>query len=145
MRQSKSGFTLIETLVVLSIIAFIFTFGHLTFKTVIEQQEEKQFWAKFDDDWKRYEQFANSEGVVTYITFDKSKRKIRFNPLKTFNKENSEISLPKTLSLFSNQEVKIGSDGYVKPQTIAFQSEVNKCTYRLTIQLGWGVYHVNRE
>ncbi|MDV7695155.1 hypothetical protein A7K95_10090 [Pediococcus parvulus] len=145
MCKIKNGFTLVETLVVLTIVTILLSIGHFTLKRVMAQQQEKQFWAKFDDDWKKYEQFANFEGVVTYISFDKTRRKVKFTPLKAFEKENSEIELPKTLSLFTNQEVKIGSNGYVKPQTIGFQSEANKCTYRLRIQLGWGVYHVSKE
>ncbi|WP_062903778.1 competence type IV pilus minor pilin ComGD [Pediococcus damnosus] len=145
MSKSKHGFTLIESLVVLTIVSLLFSTGNMAFKRVIEQQHEKEFWATFDREWKRYEQFANLEGVVTYISFDKAGNKVSFRPLKTFDKENYEVQLPKTLSLFSNQEIKIGSDGYVKPQTIAFNSKINKCTYRMTVQLGWGVYHIKRE
>ncbi|AVL00219.1 prepilin-type N-terminal cleavage/methylation domain-containing protein [Pediococcus inopinatus] len=145
MSKVKRGFTLIESLVVLTVVSLLLSAGTVSFKRVLAKQQEKEFWVTFDREWKKYEQFANLEGVVTYISFDKSRNKVSFRPLKTFDKKSCEVKLPVTLSLFSNREVKIGSDGYVKPQTIAFSSDLDKCTYRMTVQLGWGVYHVKKE
>ncbi|WP_412990048.1 competence type IV pilus minor pilin ComGD [Pediococcus siamensis] len=141
----KSGFTLLESLIVLAMVGLLLTSGNLVLKNALSYQREKEFWENFDTEWKKYEQFANFENTVTYISFNKTQEKISFNPLKASNKANYVLKLPPTLHLLSSQEVKIGNNGYVKPQSIGFHSDRDQHTYRITIQLGWGVYHVKKE
>ncbi|GEL16049.1 hypothetical protein PCE01_18510 [Pediococcus cellicola] len=136
---------MVETLVVLGIATLLISTSGLSFKKTIAWQQEQAFWSNFDTEWKQYERFANLDGTITYITFNHKSGTVSFNPLKVFHKDAHSVKIPDSLQLYSDHEVKIGSDGYVKPQTISFHSDRDDSIYRLTIQLGWGVYHVKKE
>lgn len=103
-------------------------------------QTERAFWESFDSYWKQALYEAQYHGRSTDIRI-KNGESIVF---RTAQKDKS-LTMPRSLHSDQSEKISIRSDGTTSPRTIIFKSDIDQRIYRLVIQMGWGVYHVDRE
>lgn len=103
-------------------------------------QTERAFWASFDSYWKRALYEAQYHGKRTEITIKKGSS-IVFRTAQ----DDKRLLIPKSMHPNQTEKILIRSNATVSPRTVSFASDIDQRTYRLVIQMGWGVYHVDRE
>ncbi|MFJ8066720.1 competence type IV pilus minor pilin ComGD [Psychrobacillus sp. NPDC096426] len=69
-RKNERGFTLVETMLVLSIVMVITTSVVYVTTTKVEAAEEKRFFRQFHLDVQRLQSIAIGENKYTYLNFD---------------------------------------------------------------------------
>lgn len=142
LKPVREGFTMIEmlmTLVIVSSILILVMVGSQRFSRS-SLQTERAFWESFDGYWKQALYEAQYHGRSTDISIEKG------SPLvfRTAQKEKS-LALPRSIRPNQSEKLSIRSDGTTSPRTVIFKSDIDQRIYRLVIQMGWGVYHVDRE
>lgn len=102
-------------------------------------QTESAFWESFDSCWKQALSEAEYHGKSTIVTIE-GDQPIVFDT----NARKKELRLPPSLHPNENSKLEIRKNATISPQTVVFHSDVDHRVYRLVIQMGWGVYHVDR-
>lgn len=142
LKSVREGFTMIEmlvTLVIVSSILVLVMVGSQRFSRS-SLQTERAFWESFDGYWKQALYEAQYHGRSTDISLEDGSPVV----FRTAQKEKT-LRMPRSLHPERFEKIAIRSDGTTSPRTVTFKSDIDQCTYRLVIQMGWGVYHVDRE
>lgn len=140
----RTGFTLLETLLVLLITSFVVAvliFGVNCFRNY--SNNENRFFSTLGEAWNATILMTKEKQLETNVYFYPHDAVIFVSQGKD-QKVVRRIKEPNSLSVVSYHDVKIGKDGYVKPQTIKWYSEKNKQMIYQKIQLGWGIYHLEK-
>ncbi|GAX07156.1 hypothetical protein IWT25_02504 [Secundilactobacillus pentosiphilus] len=141
-KLDREAFTMIEmliTLVIVSGILILIMIGSQRFSGP-SLQTERAFWASFDSYWKQALYEAQYRGQKTEITIQPGSPVI-FHTVKN----DKQLAMPKSMHPKQSERILIRSNATVSPRTVAFASDIDQRTYRLVIQMGWGVYHVDRQ
>ncbi|GAX02203.1 type II secretion system protein [Secundilactobacillus silagei] len=142
LKPVREGFTMIEmliTLVIISSLLVLVMVGGQRFSRS-SLQTERAFWNSFDGYWKQALYEAQYHGRKTEITIEKNAPII----FRT-DKGDQSLTLPRSLHPERAEKLLIRSNATISPRTVTFSSDVDQRKYRLVIQMGWGVYHVDRE
>lgn len=129
--KKLAGFTLLETLIVMSLVGCLVILTISPLKRSYSSLEEKIFWRKMERTW--VSQYQN-------VKQKKQALKIIYYPTKVVFKSDQRVILkyPTTLAVFKIQKIQVNSRGHVKPATVIFKSKVNNCYYYVKFQLGYG-------
>lgn len=142
LKQDREGFTMIEMLITLliisSLLVLIMVGGQRFSRSSL--QTERAFWDSFDSYWKQALYQAQYHGKKTEITI-KEGAPIVFRTAD----EKQSLTMPRSLHPKQEETLLIRSDATISPRTVTFSSDIDRRTYRLVIQMGWGVYHVDRQ
>lgn len=135
--KNSAGFTLIETVVVLSITLLIVGFGMLKFHASRQIQTERTFISATLALVERAKSQATRREVMVIISFDR-----RFVWYREGAKTPvAKIGIPQTLRLIQGRRIILAGSRMVTPTSLVFVS-TRRIEYTLKPQLGWGVIHV---
>ena len=129
---------LITLFIVSSLLVLIMVGGQRFSRSSL--QTERAFWDSFDGYWKQALYEAQYHGRKTEITIEQESPVI----FRTGEKKQS-LAMPRSLHPERTEKLLIRSNATVSPRTIVFLSDIDQRTYRFVIQMGWGVYHVDRK
>ena len=145
--QNQNGFTLFETLVVLSITMFIALL--IPVQGLIDTKERSAlfFFEDFLTQWENAQNYAVITGEPEKVELRKPINGISQVRFITNNGNTNFIdqktSVPASVSILENQSYWIKkSSGYITPQTIIFQTE--RYLFKIKIQFGNGRYHIEK-
>ncbi len=144
LKPVREGFTMIEMLITLLIVSSILVLvmvGSQRFSRS-SLQTERAFWESFDGYWKQALYEAQYHGRSTDISIEKGVTDGFSNGTK---KRNHWRYREEAIHPDQSEKLSIRSDGTTSPRTVIFKSDIDQRIYRLVIQMGWGVYHVDRE
>lgn len=139
MKNKRSSFTLVETVVAMAIMCGILLIPAINYHRQIAIQKEKIFLTEFRNNWNQQLKYSLLNNNTSIVYFDVSQKKqfIRFVRYPHM-KENDQY-LPDTLKIINDKKViTIHQDGSVSPQTIAFKSRLNSKVYKFKVQMEWG-------
>ena len=143
MWNKKRAFTLVETMVVLVIFSSSLLIGLFNIKKSHSYQNEAYFFKQFDESWQYCKYLSNFKRCYTTIKFHKAENNISFDSNGRYFRWKKVLRLPADLKPFYDYSVIMDIDGYTKPQTIYF-TQNNKNKYKLSVQLGWGIYELTK-
>lgn len=127
------------TLVIVSSILILIMVGSQRFSGP-SLQTERAFWGSFDGYWKQALYEAQYHGQKTVVTI-KPGSPVIFRTARV----NRVLAIPQSMHPKQSESILIRSNATVSPRTVSFTSDIDQRIYRLVIQMGWGVYHVDRE
>ncbi|MCH5462603.1 hypothetical protein HC026_04610 [Lactobacillus sp. LC28-10] len=131
------------TLVIISSLLILIMVGGQRFSRN-SLQTERAFWSSFDSYWKQALYEAQYHGQETQISI-KEGHPVVFRTSNDKQTDEKTLAVPKSLHPERSEKLLIRSDATISPQTVTFLSDIDHRKYRLVIQMGWGVYHVDRE
>lgn len=136
----KTGFTVLETVIVLGIVTVLVIFSVPGISQCRAYNEEQLFWSELRQNWRTAQLRARNERQVTQVEYEQSSNQIVF----VADQKRDAVQLPGTLKVIRFEPFQMHANGYVKPQTQEFKSSLTECRYLMRIQLAWGGYHVER-
>ncbi len=161
----RRGFTLVESLVVLGIISSLLILSMLTSQSLSHKSPrvERTFWHALNSNWQEARYAAKYRGQHTYIEFYASRVVFRNGGDEKFN----TIIYPKTLTFLGLEKPKrdmpikkavpdhtdsgkplltvhVYADSHADPQTLLFRSKLKNGNRKLTVQMGWGLYRLEK-
>ncbi|KRL28564.1 hypothetical protein FD27_GL001562 [Limosilactobacillus frumenti DSM 13145] len=134
----KAGFTVVETIIVLGIVAIIVMFSVPGVSQSCAYHKEQLFWSELRQNWRAAQLRARDERQVTQIEYEQDGNQIIF----TAGSKQDVVHLPGTIQVIRFEPFQMHENGYVKPQTQEFKSSLTGRHYLMRIQLAWGGYHV---
>jgi prepilin-type N-terminal cleavage/methylation domain-containing protein len=140
----KSAFTLFEMLIVLLITSITIMIGYAGFKNAQSANNEKTFFKRFDMNWKDMQRLTAYDGYKATVTFYKKGHEVIFLCYKSGSKVAKYLEMPDDLEPVTDRTINIGKNGLVKPISVVLASH-GKNKYKLSAQLGWGVYEITRK
>lgn len=144
--NKRAGFTLIESVIVLGLVALILSFGTVYSRRVAQVNAERAFWQSLKQNWQmsRAQVRAGKSGAVRIFYVQNG---IRFKSIdiQSGARHVAQVPLPRTIRVQNFREIKMDTTGYVAPCTQRFVSSLTHQTYAMKIQLGWGGYHIETE
>ena len=139
--MKRTGFTALEMIIVLGVVALIFCLVTPMMTTSRNCINEQQFWRQFRQEWRYAQVQAQVNHCGTDIHYAREKGGISF----ICNYHQRLVKVPATIQVTDFDDIEIKADGYVRPQTKEFHSATEHCDYRLTIQMAQGEYDVKKE
>lgn len=146
--KNRRAFTLLETVIALSISCSIFVISLYNLKEYQQRVEEQQTLEWFKNTFKSMLNYCylNKRAIRVHfdsnkITFNLDEGTNNFDPGKGINKtELKKHILPKTLKVSENFKkiYRIDSAGEAPPMTVTFVSTLTNRTYIYKIQMNWG-------
>lgn len=139
--MKRSGFTLIETLLVLIITAMILSLGFFASRfDQLSVLKHRQFWAEFQSNFILAE--SEAQGVdhiqIAIVSNDHLVKFIRLGK----HKQTKILKIPHGLNPYRNSTITIAQGGYIKPTTFTWYDHSLHEQIEQTFQLGWGVYRL---
>lgn len=143
----KNGFTLFETLIVLSIMTFLVLLTPIRPLVDTKELEAQFFFEDFLTQWENAQNYAVITGQPVKVDLEKSNNgisQVRF----TTNAGNVSfidgiMSAPAGVSIVNYQSYWIKKiSGYITPQTIVFRTK--SYLFKVKIQFGNGRYHIEK-
>lgn len=133
--MKRPGFTLVESTIVLFIVALILALG--TPQVVKSRQiaTERQFFTRLASCWALETNRARQEKRRMSIYVHQHQMRIG----------NQILEMPKTLSADGFASLTVYPDGFVAPQRRVLFSSIDDSCYVMKIQMGWGGYHVEKQ
>lgn len=140
MTTKRSGFTLLEMLLVMLITVTSLLGSWPQIRRTMARNEERQFWRTFRQAWQTAQIRAKVRNAATYVVYrhDQNPSVIIFS----WSGGCERIIIPKTLAVRKFDDIEMKTSGYVSPKTEEFISSLDGTIYRMRIQLAWGSYHV---
>lgn len=136
-KKLLSAVTLVETIVVLMIVALISVLGHQGHEVVLKNNEQA-FWQKFDNAWKKSLISVQGTNEVITFYFEHDRLSIR----KASERKWREIPYPKTLYNVRTAHVILVNGSISGRNDIGIKSTINNQMYIISWSLGWGVYEI---
>ncbi|UJF14663.1 type II secretion system GspH family protein [Jeotgalibaca sp. MA1X17-3] len=145
--QNQNGFTLFETLVVLSITTLLVLLIPIQGFMDTNELSEQFFFEDFLTQWENAQNYAVITGEPVKVELRKPINGISQIKFITNNGNvtfiDQKISVPASVSILENQSYWIKkSSGYITPQTIIFRTE--RYLFKIKIQFGNGRYHIEK-
>ena len=138
MRQK--GFTLIEMIFVLALLALIITISWPLAHHNFEKMDQRIFFQNFRQEWQLAQANCKNNHEETRIGLFQTGRFFLFaNP-----HYQHQVKLPASLRLCPRQDITMHEDGYVRPCSWELQNELDKHTYYMRFQMAWGGYRVEK-
>lgn len=136
--MKRVGFTLVESVIVLGLVAISFTICWPHFNHDWDQYKQDQFFAQLKTEWQLAQSNAKSRREPTKISFYCDH--ISFDSQHYYQ----ELKLPAKLKMRDHTDVVMHADGYVRPCTWEFCSELDHHVYYMRIQMAWGGYRIEK-
>ena len=136
--MKKGGFTLIESIIVLGLVALSFTICWPHFSYNWDQFRQEQFFRRLKTEWQLAQTNARTNHSKTRISF--SDNCIYFDSQRYHH----HLKMPPKLKLRDHMNVTMHADGYVHPCTWEFCSELDRHVYYMRIQMAWGGYRIEK-
>lgn len=146
--ENRRAFTLLETVIALSISCSIFVISLYNLKNYQQRIEEQQTLKWFKDTFKSMLNYCylNKRAIIVHfdsnkITFNLDEGANNFDSVEGINKaELKKRILPKTLKVSENfkRKYRIAPNGEAPPMTVTFKSTLTNRTYIYKIQMNWG-------
>ncbi|MGR3741433.1 type II secretion system protein [Companilactobacillus sp. DQM5] len=138
MEQSKkvnrNGFTLIETTVALFILTLIFAIPMNSYSKFNNNLSKSTFISEFKSNWNYSLVNSKINQATILVHLNKTTQDITFKN-SIWKKK---IIVPKNFYLESSGTVKIGSDGTVRPFTMAIRDLDTNKLLKFKVQMDWG-------
>ncbi|MGO2299047.1 competence type IV pilus minor pilin ComGD [Paucilactobacillus nenjiangensis] len=142
----QNGFTMIETVIVLALIALMFVFGTMKLGDLKAASDERRFWTQLERSWQQSQSRAQNHGKPTTIRQSKNQTEILFRSHNRRNDDdNRDVKVPKTIIIKKFDEITMLQNGYVKATTEKFYSTRTHKEYSMKVQLAWGGYYIDKE
>jgi len=142
MRDVRTGFTLLETVISLAIICLLVIISITNLKDYQARVEEKQAIEWFKNNFKNTMNYSYLNKKSASMHLDSKENTIEFvaTGISIERKYYKKRVLPDSLRLTQEGDVKylISKSGQSAPITISFTSKLTKKIYSYKIQLGWG-------
>lgn len=141
----RAAFTLLETVIVLAIVAFLMLMTLPSAEHSKQKIAERQFWSDLRTQWQAAQTRAKVKHQITFIEPQDESKIIDFywvdeNGDATVSQ--AYVKLPPTLVLDSFPDTRMNENGFVNPATARFHSTLDNKKYEMRIQLGWGGFHI---
>lgn len=140
MRKSRA-FTTLEMIIVLGLVALIMCMLGPQFGRSKQCMAEDRFWQSFRQEWRLAQTQAQLNHLPTTIFYDSTTNTLVF----ARDHHRRYVDLPSSLLVTSFTPVMMKTDGYVRPGTRCFYSQVRKCRYQLVVQMARGEFDVKKE
>lgn len=140
--KPRNGFTMLEMLVTLIIVAAILLLTSMSSRQFQQRQIdlERHFWQTFDNYWQQALFTARHEHRETEIRMTGTDA-ITFRS----NRKTQTLKLPDSMSVKGDYRLTIRKDATISPQTVTLLSSAGNWRYKMIIQMGWGIYRIERE
>ncbi|GAK48012.1 hypothetical protein LOSG293_170140 [Secundilactobacillus oryzae JCM 18671] len=140
--NDRAGFTLIEMVVVLGLTCLLLGIGTFGARHIAQRTTkiEAAFFSELKENWQVAQFKARQANEPLLIKMGKEQ-----SVLFQCRDWHQRIKVPTTLALARNYELKMTTKGNVRPMTIIWYSDVGPAEYRQTVQMGWGIYRVDRK
>lgn len=143
MLETKKAFTLIESVIVLSLTVLIISLPSWTLKRQLQKTQEVYFYQEFVNQWRYARQLSVIKAHKIKLNYLSQSQKIVFNDLTSRNRWTLE--LPKSVKLVSNaadfNRIKFIPNMSIQPQTIRFNSTITHQEKTYKVQMMWGIIH----
>lgn len=139
--MKRSGFTLVETMIVLVLVALIFSCSIPVSLMGLHEWQHRRFWQEMRQEWQVSQVRAQQEHQRTDISYDHVNREIIFQ----FHNHRERVSLPTNLKVANSYECQMLPSGYVKPGTWLFVDQQHHQTIRMIIQMAGGGYRIEKH
>ncbi len=163
--KHRNAFTLIESVVVIGIVASMLLLTMIVSQGVSRRSPrvEQTFWHTFNSNWQEAEYASKYRVRHTFIDF--YARKVVFRTFKGEGEKFQVIKYPKTITFLGLAKkgenkrqdvpqkpnskdplliVHIYADSHADPQTLLFRSQLKNGNRKLTVQMGWGLYRLEK-
>lgn len=136
--MKRAGFTLLESMLVLLLITISFTISWPHFTHNWDQFRQDQFFRRLKSEWQLAQSNAKDHHEATQISF--------LNDRIHFDNEHYHhcLNLPKNLKVRDHTDLTMHADGYVRPCTWEFCSELDHHVYYMRVQMAWGGYRIEK-
>lgn len=136
--MKRDGFTLLESLVVLMLVAISFTICWPKFNYHWDCFEQEQFFHRLRAEWQLAQSSAKNNQEETDISYNHSH-------VDFVNADyHHQLKLPRKLKMRDHTDLTMHADGYVRPCTWEFCSEIDHRVYYMHIQMAWGGYRIEK-
>lgn len=138
----RNAFTLLETLLVLTLVTLMISFGTVSMKRTAQLSAERHFWQEMKQNWQASQARAQTNVGATNIKY--INQAIRFSWVDIRNKHqyHNDIAIPATISVVSFKPLQMLPNGYVQAGTETFHSSLTGKDYSMKVQFAWGGYYV---
>ncbi|UQS85214.1 hypothetical protein MOO46_01015 [Apilactobacillus apisilvae] len=146
LKNKTDGFTSIEMIIVMALTATFLSFTIFIYQTTnsYHRNDESAFWNAFKHQWDSVltaTKLTTHANVTSSIVVTKDEVNFYY-----WNNIKKKIKVPETLEIYSSSyKINIKSGGYVAPSTYRWKSKISGDIYKQTFQLGWGIYHLEKE
>ncbi|WP_267202482.1 type II secretion system protein [Limosilactobacillus kribbianus] len=137
----RPAFTVVEMIVVLGMVALLFTLMMPQLNPTRTQIAEQEFWHAMRQNWQCAQATAQIRHQGTNIIYDPDNQQILF----LADGINTKVNIPSSLEVMRFKDIEMHADGYVRPRTIIFDSPGRHRRYLMKIQLAWGGYSLEEE
>lgn len=138
--MKRNGFTLIEMITVLALLALVMTVSWPVAHYNWEKMRQRIFFKTFRQEWQLAQANCKNNYEGTTIDF--------YQPGRFFLFSNShyqhEVRLPASLRLCPRKPLTMHADGYVKPCSWQFKNELDHHDYFMRFQMAWGGYRLEK-
>ncbi len=134
----NKAFTLLESLIVLSIIAFLCVIA-VSLPRPTEKQVTKSFLKKYESFFSQAQLSAQRSNRDTELIFNQND--IYFSDC---HKRLQRLAIPKEI-LAPSRKMVIKANGYVTPMTLIFSNPKGNRKFSLIYSLGFGNYRVEKS
>lgn len=139
--MKRPGFTLIEMTISLMIISLIMIITVPKATTAYDEWKTRKFWNSLRQEWQLSQVRAQVQQVPTEIYYQSKNRRLVFYS----ELQNHYVSLPDNIICYNVNEIKMHSNGYVKPTTWGFIDKQKKEEIKMKIQMGGGGYRLEKK
>ncbi|MCH3922457.1 type II secretion system protein [Limosilactobacillus sp.] len=137
----RPAFTVIEMVVVLIMVTLLFTLMMPQLSPTRAQLAEQEFWHSMRQNWQRAQATAQIQHRETNIIYKRDNQQILFFT----SGRTTIVDIPASMRVVKFGDVRMHSDGYVRPRTFVIDSPSRHRRYLMKIQLAWGGYHLEEE
>lgn len=105
---------------------------------------KKYFLEDFEMSWKDTQRLTAYDGYKATVTFQKNLHEVIFLCYRNGHKISKHLELPEGLEPVYDRTINIGKNGTVTPINVMLESN-GKIKYKLSAQMGWGVYEITEK
>lgn len=138
LKSRRSGFTLVESVIVLTIFCILILATNLGVKDYQSKIAERQSMQQFKNLFKNTlnEAFLSGKDYNIVISSNSNSVVFKSNENNVFF---ARLKFPNTIKYFKNEStIQVRRAGLIRPQTIKFYSNLTNHNYIYVIQMNWG-------
>lgn len=143
---SRSAFTLVESLVVMGIVGSLLILSMTTRQAFSHHspRAEQAFWHALNSNWQEAQYAAKYRNQRTSIAFHQHEVVFKSGLKEGQPTKLHQLDYPSTL-VGPEHEVDIYADSHADPQRLQFRSKLKNGNRTLTVQMGWGLYRLEKK
>ncbi|QBO35363.1 type II secretion system protein [Periweissella cryptocerci] len=138
-KKAESAFTLLESLIVLGVVATCLIIGYLKVN-YDNEQSELRFWQELDVTWRQAQTSVRDTKIVFDFRFTNN-----YVDIYRETKKVKRLNYPNTLKFSGVMvHVPVSAEGHINPTTVSL-FRANGSYYSIKWGFGWGVYRIEPE